>query len=165
MSIRMLIRSHVCRMGLLFIVAALIVSPSVSFGEVMTMSPHKISLNAVGQFDDVQAVIRMSMKSGYVLADYSVILKFNDVPVSEAYDFSYCYIDANFLASFDRTALQANPDVTALAGQTVTATVEGWFSAENDLGESYTQSFSFNDRVEILDPEKSIKSIDMKVNR
>ena len=84
-------------LAVLFIIAA----PTVSHGEEMTMSPFKIVLNAKGQFEDMQAVIRMSMKSGYTLADYQVGLAFNGVPVAEAISFRYCYIDDNFLAGFD----------------------------------------------------------------
>ena len=120
----------------------------------MTISPHKIILNAKGQFDNVQAVIRIAMQPGYYLSDYQVTLLFNNIPVSEAYDLRYCYIDDNFLASFDRTALQANPVVIDMAGLTVIATVSGWFEAESSDGDSYVHTFSCTDMVEIIDPDK-----------
>lgn len=134
----------------LFIIAA----PTVSHSEEMTMSPYKIILNAKGQFEDMQAVIRMSMDAGYILSDYQVSLALNGVTVGEAISFRYCYIDDNFLAGFDRTAVQANPDVIALANTTVTATVEGWFTAVNSEGDTYTQYFSCTDTMEIIDPDK-----------
>ncbi|MBU0984128.1 MAG: hypothetical protein KKA42_09685, partial [candidate division Zixibacteria bacterium] len=83
---------------------------------------------------------------------YQVSLRFNDISVAEAFDLRYCYIDDNFLASFDRVALQANPDVMAMANTTVTATVEGWFEAVSADGSRYRQEFSCVDAVEIAAP-------------
>ena len=140
--------------GLIAVVLLLAMAPTQAFCDEMTMSPHKIILNARGQFEDVQAVIRIPLQAGYYLTDYRVTLRFNDIPVSEAFDFRYCYNDDNFLASFDRTALQADPAVIAMANTVVTATVEGWFEAAADDGSVYTQDFSCNDQVEILDPDK-----------
>ena len=150
-------KSRMVVAGILVLMVSLMALPSKSMAEVLTISPFKIVLNAQGQYDDVQAVIRMPMESGYSLADYEVTLKFDNTPISEAFDFRYCYIDDNFLASFDRISLQANPDVIALANTIVIATVEGWYSAVNGDGESYTRSFSYTDTVEILDPDKSVK--------
>ena len=140
--------------GLALLFAVLVIIPIFSFAEDMTMSPHKIILNAKGQFDDVQAVIRIAMQPGYTLTDYQVTLTFNGVAVSEAFDFRYCPIDDNFLASFDRTAIQANPDVMAMAGTTVTAVVEGWFESTAFDGTGYVQEFSCSDPVDIVDPDK-----------
>ena len=135
--------------GLVLIIAF---AASPSLGEDMTMSPHKIILNAQGQFDNVQAVIRMPMMPGYSLSNYQVFLSFDGIMVSEAYEFRYCYIDDNFLASFDRTAIQANQDVIGMAGRIVSAEVSGWFEAVDSYGNSYRKDFSYFDDVEILDP-------------
>jgi hypothetical protein len=140
--------------GLLAVMFLLVMAPGQVLSDEMTMSPHKIVLNAQGQFDNVQAVIRIALRAGYRLSDYEVRLRFNDIVVSEAYDFRYCYVDDNFLASFDRTALQANPAVIDMAGTVATATVEGWFEGTADDGNTYTQAFSCTDLVEILDPDK-----------
>lgn len=137
------------------VLTALIMAiPITVHAEAMTMSPHKIVLNAQGQFEDVQAVISMPLAAGYTLADYQVTLMFNSIPVSDAFDFRYCYADANFLASFDRAGIQSNPEVIAMANTTVTAVVEGWFTAVASDGSSYTKAFSCSDAVEIVDPKK-----------
>ena len=154
MSTRTFNRARLIMLGLLAVTATLVAVPATSLGEEMTMSPHKIILNAQGQFEDAQAVIRIAMRPGYSLTDYYVTLQFDGVPVSEAFDFRYCTVDDNFLASFDRTALQANPAVIAMANRTVCATVAGWFTGTATDGSSYTQEFSCTDLVEILDPEK-----------
>ena len=135
-------------------VMLVIAGPLTVRADEMTMSPHRIILNAQGQFENVQAVIRIPLKSGYVLADYDVTLSFDGIAISDAYEFRYCYIDDNFLASFERTPIQVNPVVIAMAGETVCATVEGWFSATSADGTSYTQTFSCNDLVDIVDPDK-----------
>ncbi|MFH2048686.1 MAG: hypothetical protein ABIJ12_04495 [bacterium] len=140
--------------GLFLIVSLLLIMASMSFGDEMTMSPHKFILNAKGQFEDAQAVIRMAIQPGYQLSDYQVSLAFNNVYIIDALDLYYCYIDDNFIAYFDRNAIQANPLVIDMAGQTVTATVSGWFEAVDADGNTYTQAFSCNDLVEILDPDK-----------
>ncbi|MFZ5979539.1 MAG: hypothetical protein ACOYVF_02805 [Candidatus Zixiibacteriota bacterium] len=140
--------------GTFTMVLLLMMAPTQAFCEEMTMSPHKIILNAQGQFQDIQAVIRIPLQAGYSLTDYQVTLKFNDIPVSEAFDFRYCYIDDNFLASFDRTALQANPTVIAMANTVVIATVEGWFEGTAADGATYTQDFFCTDQVEIVKPDE-----------
>ena len=139
--------------SLIIVAAFLIAMPSISLAEDMTVGPHKIVLNAKGNFEDVQAVIRMPMTPGYVLADWQVTMSFNSILVSEAYAFRYCPIDDNFLASFDRTALQANPDVIAMANTTVVATVEGWYTGVASDGDSYTHEFFCTELVEIVDPD------------
>jgi hypothetical protein len=132
--------------------AALIALPDRALGdESITISPHKIVLNAEGNFEDVQAVIRMPLPSGHVLLDdYSVTLSLDGTPVAQAFDLRYCYVDDNFLASFDRTAIQQNPAVIALAGQVVDGSVVGSFwtvAPDGTLCENY---FSGTDRVEIV---------------
>jgi len=154
MATGMLNRQRMTIASLLAVMLILVMAPTQASCDEMTMSPFKIILNAQGQFEDVQAVIRIPLQAGYSLTDYQVTLKFNDIPVSEAFDFRYCYIDDNFLASFDRTALQANPTVIELANTVVVATVEGWFEGTAADGATYTQDFSCTDQVEILDPDK-----------
>jgi len=125
------------------------------FGESITVAPFKINIKAQGQFEDVLVVIRMPLASGYSLADYDVRMKFDGIEVSQAYAFRYCPIDDNFLASFDRMELQQNPDVIAMAGQTVTAVVEGWYTAISADGQTtIRKEFSGIDLVEILNPGK-----------
>ena len=139
--------------SLIIVAAFLIAAPSISLAEDMTVCPHKIVLNAKGNFEDLQAVIRMPMQPGYILADWQVTMSFNSIPVSEAFAFRYCPIDDNFLASFDRTALQANADVIAMANSTVVATVEGWYTGVASDGSSYTHEFTCTELVEIVDPD------------
>jgi hypothetical protein len=71
--------------------------------------------------------------------------------VSEAYAVRYCAIDDVLSVSFDRTALQENPDVRALAGLVVEARVEGSVTVLDD--EAATEVFLFGyDEMEILNP-------------
>ena len=145
-----------CRAAVSFLIvmaAFLIVLPSLSLAEDMTVCPYKIVLNAQGKSESVQAVIRMPMKPGYVLDDWHVTLSFNSTLISEAYAFRYCPIDDNFLASFDRAALLGNPDVIAMANTTVVATVEGWYTGVAADGDSYTHEFLCTELVEIVDPD------------
>ena len=148
-------QSHVRAVVNSLIVAAafLIAMPSISLAEDMTVCPHKIVLNAKGNSESVQTVIRMPMKPGFVLNDWHVTLSFNSTLISEAYAFRYCPIDDNFLASFDRAALLANPDVIALANSTAVATVEGWYTGVASNGDSYTHEFTCTELVEIVDPD------------
>ena len=120
----------------------------------VTMSPHRIILNAElkGALQDVQAVIGMSMPSGYRLADFEVLLLLDDVFVAEAFAFRYCDIDDNFLASFDREVIQNDPFVVENAGNVLTATVDGWYEAVNADGDTIKVEFSGQDSVEIIKP-------------
>jgi len=132
--------------------AALTVVPSAA--EPVSMSPHRIVLNAEGQSEDVQAIISMPLPSGYALADYDVRLWLDGIEVAQAISFRYCYVDQNFLAGFDRTGLQTNPDVQAMAGETVPALVAGSYTAVNLEGDVFTKYFSGTDSVEIVAPGK-----------
>lgn len=124
-------------------------SSNTATSQSLTMAPFKIILNASGNSQDIQAIIGMAMPSGYHLDSYEVDLLFNNTKVSEAYSFRYCYIDQNFLASFDRNEIQADEYVQSLAGKTVTATVSGYYVAANSDGNYITKHFSVSSSVEI----------------
>lgn len=155
MSQPILSKTEVIRAAFLVVALVILAAPLTASAQDMTIAPHRIVLNAVGQSESVQAVIRTPIQPGYALSDYSLVLKFNGVTVSEAYDLYYCVIDDNFLASFDRAALLANPVVQAMANTTVTATVEGWFSAEDGDGNTYAETISCAEQVQIVKPGKS----------
>ena len=153
-------RSVRCAFSVLIAFSAiLIVSPDRAYGDVsVTISPHKIVLNAEGKFEDLQAVIRIPVPSGHILRDdFSVTLSLDGTQVAQAFDLRYCYVDDNFLASFDRTAIQQNPTVIDLAGQVVDGRVEGWFLTDDPEGNLCVNDFSGTDRVEIVGPGKKEK--------
>ena len=129
--------------------------PATLLGQTMTMSPHKIVLNAVGASEDVQAVIGMWLPSGYAITDFQITLTFGDQVVAEAASVAYCAIDDNLLVGFDKDQLLANPLVIAMAGTTVTATVEGTLELTAADGTIYTRDFAAFDYVEILAPGKN----------
>jgi hypothetical protein len=87
----------------------------------MTMSPSKIVLNVPvkGVYQDVQAVIRQPMEAGYILLTdndtFSMSLSLECLGIDgdtywevgpEAFALRYCYVDDNFLVSFDRLEVQ-----------------------------------------------------------
>ena len=43
-------------------------------GQTMTISPYKICLNQVGQSDNVQAIVPMTLESGYMYYDCNATL-------------------------------------------------------------------------------------------
>jgi hypothetical protein len=131
--------------------------PTLSYGEEsITIAPYRIVLNAQGNWDDIQAVIRMPLASGYSLSGFEVGLYFDDALVCYAKSFRYCYLDDNFLAGFDRETVQEYAEVNGLGNTIVTATVSGWFSADlysdGELIDSYTREFIGYDDVELKDP-------------
>ena len=140
----------------LFIVclAVLLLGQGISHAISMTFCPFKIVLNAKGAAQDFQAVLRMSLPAGYsTVSSYDVTLKVDDQEVAKAFAFRYCYVDDNFLASFDRQEVLESPVVQSLANSLATATVEGSYVAVNGDGDEITVSFSASTTVEIVDPE------------
>ena len=119
----------------------------------ITISPYKLIVNAQGQYEDVLVIVRKTLPSGYNITDFDLTLFFDGVNVAQAYALRYCYVDDNFLASFDRTALQDNPDVLAMAGSEVVGRIEGTYTAENTSGETMQDTLSGQDIVEIMDPD------------
>lgn len=148
-----------CNRGSLTIIFALLfvsaLLPATLFGQTMTMSPHKIVLNAVGASEDVQAIIGMTLPGGYTITDFDITLKFDDQVVAEAASVYYCAIDDNLLVGFDKEQLLANPLVIAMAGTTVAATVEGTLVMTAADGSICTRTFDGFDYVEILAPGKA----------
>lgn len=120
------------------------------YAESVNICPHKIILNAEGNYDDVQAIIHMVLPSSNIV-DFDVVLRFNGVDVATAESAFYCAIDDNLIVGFDRKELQDNPDVIALAGQPVTATVEGSVTVFDGVTLT-TREFSGTDPVQILKP-------------
>ena len=133
---------------------SMVVGPSWGDDSV-TIAPSMIILNVKGQCDSVQATIRQAMPSGYTLTDFEVNLWMDGTVVAQAYALRYCYVDDNFLASFDREEVQNNPVVVGLADSVVTATIQGWYTAVAADGETtITRPFLGSDLVEIRDPGK-----------
>lgn len=141
--------------GMYVVGAALVLLAGVVLAETVEISPHRIILNQQGQADDVLAIMPMVFTPGYSFGEAEATLSFNGEVVSETVDIRYCYVDLNLLIYFDRAQLLANPTVVALAGNEVTATVTGSFTAVNADGDSYTQSFEASDLVEILAPGRA----------
>ncbi|MBN2139330.1 MAG: hypothetical protein JW720_16120 [Sedimentisphaerales bacterium] len=135
------------------LVAAAFPLSNITFAESITVSPHQLILNAKGQYEDVQVVIRKPLPGGYSLTDFNVALFFDEIEVARAYALRYCPIDDNFLASFDRTALQNSETVQAMAGTEVTARVEGEYWAENSQGAILYDTFAGEDDVAIVDQD------------
>jgi len=121
-------------------------------GETVNVCPHKIVLNAEGNSDDVQAIVRMVLPSADIVS-FDVVLRFDGVDVAVAESAFYCIVDDNLIVGFDRQELQSNPDVIALAGQEVLATVEGHVVVSVG-GALFTREFSGSDYVEIVKPGK-----------
>ena len=120
--------------------------------EPVKVAPHKIVLNARGA-DGIQVIVSMVLPCGTAIGDYQVDLWLGDVLAAQATSLRYCVVDDNLLVGFDRAELQSNPDVVALAGQTVTAFVEGWLiSCEGP--DAVRVEFSGTDQVEIVAPGK-----------
>ena len=112
--------------------------------------PHRIILNAQGSSDDVQAIVRLVLPSAQI-DSFDVVLYLDGVEVALAESAFYCVVDDNLIIGFDREDLQSNPDVIALAGQEVVATVEGAVVVSAD-GILFTREFIGSDSVEILKP-------------
>ena len=124
--------------------------------ETVNINPHKIVLNAQGASDDVQANIHIVL-AGAPVVDFEATLSLDGTVVADAESAYYCAIDDILILGFDRTSLQDNPDVQALANTTVTATVVGTVTVVNADGEEITTSFSGSDTVEIVAPGKKAK--------
>ena len=100
----------VCRKSHLFpylVALALVIIALPAICGAMVMSPHRIILNAECVSDnnqDIQAIIPYS--GAVTLLDKAESTLFIDGVTFEAVDVDYCYIDDNFLISFDREAIQ-----------------------------------------------------------
>ena len=133
-------------MGVLLIAVVI----GVCWAETVNVNPHKIVLNAKGQSDDVQANVHIVLPN-FVRAEGT--LSFNGIKVADSESASYCAIDDILFVNFDRTELQNNPDVQAMANTTVTATVVGTVTSLVD-GEEVTREFGGTDNVQIVLPDE-----------
>jgi hypothetical protein len=142
-----------CSRRALVVVFLIVTAMGLCRAEIVNINPHKIILNAQGLSDDVQANVRIILPGARVV-DYDVTLSFNGTVVAEAESAFYCVIDDILIVGFDRTSLQDNPDVIALANSTVEATVTGSVTVINAEGVETEVSFSGSDMVEIVAPGK-----------
>ena len=147
--------SRLSRMSVMLIVSFVTVITVFSLAGAISISPHKIVLNSQGNAEDVQAIIPITISSGYSFTEGEATLRFSGDEVARSTTMRYCYIDNNLIIKFDKTELLHNPVVIALAGKTVTATVEGSFTATDADGNTYTQDFSGSDQVIIVAPGKN----------
>jgi hypothetical protein len=128
-----------------------VVASGVCWAETVNINPHKIVLNAQGAADDVQANVHIILPGSWVV-DIDVTLSFDGIVVAQAESAFYCVLDDILIVGFDRTDLQKNPDVQAMANSTVIATVTGSVTVEDVEGDETTTSFSGSDTVEIVAP-------------
>lgn len=137
----------ICIVTIIFCLGGIILA------ETVNINPHKIVLNAQGASDDVQANVHIILP-GAKIVDFDVTLTFDGIDVAEAESAFYCILDDILIVGFDRTELQDNPDVQAMANTTVTATVDGTVTVINSDGDEITTSFGGSDLVEIVAPGK-----------
>ncbi len=143
----------ICSRRVLVVFYVVVTAFGVCAAETVNINPYKIILNAEGASDDIQANVRIILPGAWVV-DYDVTLSFDGTEVAEAESAFYCVLDDILIVGFDRTSLQANPDVQALANKTVTATVAGSVTVINAYGIETEVSFSGSDTVEIVAPGK-----------
>ena len=140
-----------CKGWVLAGVLLVVVASGLCLAETVNINPHKIVLNAKGASDDVQANVRIILGGAWV-EEFGVKLFLDGIEVADAESAFYCVLDDILIVGFDRTELQSNPDVQALANQTVTATVSGWVLMAGDATPTW---FSGSDMVEIVAPGKN----------
>ncbi len=143
----------ICSRRVLTGMLLVVIASGVCWAEIVNINPYKIVLNANGVADDVQANVRIILPGAWVV-DFDVTLSLNGTVVSEAESAFYCVVDDILIVGFDRTSLQNNPDVQALANQTVTAEVIGSVTVINAEGIETEVSFSGSDTVDIVAPGK-----------
>lgn len=143
----------ICNKKVLAGILLVVIASGVCWAEIVNINPHKIVLNADGAADDIQANVRIILPGAWVV-DFDVTLSLNGTLVAEAESAFYCIVDDILIIGFDRTSLQNNPDVQALANKTVTATVAGNVTVKNAEGIETKVSFGGSDMIEIVAPGK-----------
>ena len=118
-----------------------------------SVQPDQIVLNASGQQEDLLVIVRKSMPAGYYIESFEVDLLFDDTQVTEAYALRYCYIDDNYLVSFDWLEIINNPDVIDLAATTVSGSISGTVTLANGQEISGWKPLKGSDDIEIMDPQ------------
>ena len=131
-------------------------TPNITYAQTMTIAPFKIVLNQQGNTESVQAVVPMTLESGYLFSNCEATLYIGGVMIAENYDAKYCYIDDNLLIYFDRVGVIGDEALADMANTIQTATVEGTVMMVNTDGDMISRGFSAYDDVEIVDPEKTV---------
>jgi len=147
---------RVMRSRLMVSVLLVLAMSGFCLAETVNINPHKIVLNAEGASDDVQANVNIALPGAPVVS-FDVSLSFDGTIVAQAESAFYCVLDNILIVGFDRTDLQNNPDVQAMANNTVTALVTGTVTVKNADGDEIVVSFSGSDTVEIVAPGKKEK--------
>lgn len=146
-----------CKGCVLAGVLLVVVVSGLCWAETVNINPHKIVLNAKGASDDVQANVSIDLDGAWVV-DFDVTLTLEleglvaEIKAESAF---YCAPDDILIVGFDRTELQKNENVKAMANETVTATVAGTVTVRDAAGDETTASFNGSDTVEIVAPAKN----------
>ena len=135
--------------------AVLLAAAGVSWAERVSITPHRIVLNAKGQFDGIDAIVGIVLPSARILdfeATLSLVVEDDDgngaeIVIAMAQAVRYCVIDYNLFLTFDRETIQTHPEIIARAGQSVRCKVDGSVTIDG-----IDQEFCGYDVVEIHAP-------------
>jgi hypothetical protein len=132
--------------------------PDRATAQSMTLCPYKIVLNALGNSETVQAVIPITLETGYMFSEAYATLSVGGEVIAQSSGARYCYVDDNLLVYFIRDDVYTSETLLAMAGSDPQiATVTGDMALVNADGEELTIPFTRTDEVLIVDPEKKDK--------
>ncbi|MCF7958573.1 MAG: hypothetical protein K9M57_09020, partial [Phycisphaerae bacterium] len=118
----------------------------------ISIKPHLIVLNSLGQTDDIQAIVDIVLTGGYNITDFSGSFSINGTEITQATSVDYCIIDTNLFLYFPRTEIQSHPDVIALSGMEVKVDIVGSVTTETTEGQVTMYDFTGSDVVEFAQP-------------
>ena len=164
MTRKMVRTFNLCAVCFIVLVVAVLQMPATANSGVH-MAPSTIVMNVPvkGQFQDVQAIIGGSL-GGCWITEFEIWLHIEGVSDPIAADYvRYCYVDDNYLMTFDRAAIQAavqgaidSGEVTLIEDcrcQELKVTVSGSVWADCTDGTEKEVEFHVDGSIEVFDPD------------
>lgn len=117
----------------------------------MRVNPYRIILNTRSTTNYVKTMFGGTIPSGYRIYTFNIELFIEEIKIANATEFDYCYTDAMFTVTYNKSTIVNNSFVRSLAGNTVAVISTGTYTLINNYNQIIQVDFTKYGTAQILE--------------